>query len=452
MEKISLNFEFWRFCIDPEDEGIDQEWQIQDNQPYLEDKTRMGVPGCWDRKGAGDLSDYKGVAWFWRVFSLPESFEGKKYYLVIERMAHSATVFIDGEEIGKFQGAFLPFRFDISKCAAGEDHFLAIRIDARAEANRYVKPEIKEDDPLYCGIEEYSGIFGDVYIEMATFLDVEDLTLKTKLNYQADGTTINYAELTFELYIFNHSATDFKGKIHLNITRDYVAVAETTRDLEILAHNSRLSKIVFNVDLEPEDVWSPANPSIFNLAIKIMQGETSIIRIHKILGMRQLEYKNDTLHLNGKVFQGKGAIFPEYHPRFGYNLPSNYIHDELVALKEKGFSIIRPINGMFSLPLIELASRLGLLVIEDVPVVDLTAPEKNSFFTEYVNEVAFQPSVALWAINPRLTEKAESDPTIHRIVLDLEKLFNSRLDTSRYFVYKGNFGITEWERINPCSL
>src|SRR6056297_2479876 len=151
MEKKSLNFEFWRFCPDYDDLGLEQQWQFQDNQPYLEEKTRIAVPSCWDRKSAGELAEYQGIAWYWRVFSIPKSFEGKKYSLIVERMAHDVTVFVDGEEIGSFSGGFLPVEFDFSNISVGEDHFLAMRVDGREEAKRYLDPKIEEDDPLYAG-------------------------------------------------------------------------------------------------------------------------------------------------------------------------------------------------------------------------------------------------------------------------------------------------------------
>ncbi len=466
MNKKSLNFEFWRFCIDPEDEGLDQQWQFQDNQPYLEDKDRICVPSCWNRKTFGKYNDYQGVAWFWRVFRVPKEFHEKKTYLKISRMAHEATVFIDGEKIGNFKGGFIPFKFDISKITTGEDHFIAIRVDGRESANRYVQPDDSMADLMVLDtqkdknkqsesdinneslIEEYYGLFGEVSLETEELLVLDDISMDTKLHFEADGEALNYAELIFSLYVKNNSSEEYNGEVNIELSRDYVSVAEISRDIHILDNNSRLAKIVLHVDVGTEDLWTIEDPTVFNLSIKVGNEDGTPIELHEITGIRQLEYKEDKVFMNGEEIPKKGGILPIEHPQYGYSLPISFIQDKLGLLKKQGVNIIRPNQGTFTPLIIEMASRLGILVIEDIPVIELSLAEKQTYFKEYVNNLAFQPSIILWSVHPSLNKLAEEDPNIHKMIMAMEETFNSRLDPTRFFVYKGNLGIEEWEFIS----
>jgi beta-galactosidase/beta-glucuronidase len=422
----------WRFAIDPDDEGIAQQWANQENQAFLENKTRILVPSSWNRKSSKEFSEYNGIAWFWRKFSIPSYFSGKHVYLRVNGMANKATVFIDTEEIGSYNGSFLPFEFDITKFTDGKDHFIAIRIDGSAEANRYLSANLENN---------YLGIFGDVWIRAENDVILDEHSVSTKLFFEADNETVTYAELEFSLYIKNRSDQDYSGEITVEITRDYVQVLKSSRPVEILKHNSRLSKFVVHVMCDNNNLWCPENPFLYNINLSVESKNGVDITMEELLGIRETKWENGNFMLNGLPYEIKGFDFEIDDPNFGYNLPLSIVIDKMRKLKEININSIRPNKGIFSKFIIEIASRIGIMVFEDIPLVDLQLAEKQTFFKPYVNSVILEPSLILWSVN----RKSDIDNTDnYKILLDLQKQFTSQLDPNRNFLIHKDMVVKSW--------
>jgi beta-glucuronidase len=433
-EYFSLNG-LWRFCADPDKVGLDQQWKTQENQPYLDNKTRIFVPSCWNRKPWKKYADYKGVAWFWRSFRVPPHFNGKEIYLEITRIAHKAIIFIDSEEIGSFEGGFIPFQLKITKFADNQDHFLAILIDGSEEARRY---------SLIPDTQEYFGIFGDVNLIAEEFLVMEEFSHTTKIHFDDAGEKVKYAEIEFSIYLINNGDKDYAGNIKIVLSRDFVPIVETEREIELLKKNSRLAKIIINVEKADLYLWTPETPEIYNFSIIVGNEGGNIIGFNEILGIREVSIKNDEIILNHKPYDVVGFDFEIEEPTFGYSIPNTLIIDKLVKLKEANINTLRPNQGTFSPLIVEMASRLGFIVIGDLPVVNLSLGEKNTFFKKYVDSITYQPSLVCWSVSRRFTDQYESDPNMQKTILEMQKIFHSRLDPSRLFVPTGNIKAKSW--------
>ncbi len=432
-DAISLTGELWRFCPDVEDEGIEQEWFVQANQPYLEEKTRMVVPSCWNRETSSEYKDYHGVAWYWRTFRTPKSFLNKQIFLYFAQMAHKATVYIDGEKIGEFHGAFLPFKFDITKFEENKTHFLAVRIDGRKSANRFPSRDDEAD---------YLGIFGEVYIRAEKSLILEERSMETILRVDEISQQVNFGELIFSFYVKNTSEIDFTGTIRIGITRDYVPVVEIERPIDVLKNNSRLAKNVLHINKEDLDLWSPESPNLYKLSIRIGSKGEGMIHIDENIGIREISVIGEQILLNGTPFEIRGCDFPISSKQFGYSIPRTEILDKLKKMKEQNINTLRPSQGILSQFIIEAASRYGFLILEDIPITTLTTLEKQTYFNDYIYALTYQPSIALYTIKQSLNL---SDTVISKAIIDYEKMFTNKLDPTRYFLpIKSNFEAVSW--------
>ncbi|MCF2142026.1 MAG: hypothetical protein K9W44_18400 [Candidatus Lokiarchaeota archaeon] len=424
----------WRFCPDPDDLGITQEWMMQENQPYLEEKTRIIVPSCWNRSTWKKYANYSGVAWYWRIFRVPPQCHDHPTYIVFDGVAHSAKIFIDGKEIGSFSSGFLPFEIDISEFVDDQDHFLAVRVDNSNSTTRF---------PLIPDVQSYGGIFKDVKIISHEYIIIEERSIETILNFNDSNKRIRNAELTLSLYLRNRSDFDIQGKISITISRDYVPVVEIEKDIEILKQNSRLSKTLIHIDGNNLDLWTPDSPNLYNFKISCFNDELGeIFNIEDIIGIREIEVSENNIMINGKEMNLKGTIFPIDLPEYGYALPAQKIHDMLLEIKEKGYNIIRPNQGVFDRTIIELASRIGILVINDIPIISLSLLEKQQYFNLFANSITFLPALAFYSVNPNINI---SESKVRKSFEDIQKLFTNRLDPSRYMLARGMFGIEKWD-------
>ena len=73
------------------------------------------------------LYPYSGKVIYTREINIPESFRGKKLFLMMERTKPS-TVWVDGDSIGSYGHLYAPHRYELPALAVGK-HQLKIRID-----------------------------------------------------------------------------------------------------------------------------------------------------------------------------------------------------------------------------------------------------------------------------------------------------------------------------------
>jgi beta-galactosidase/beta-glucuronidase len=416
-EKISLDG-IWRFCADSENQGIDQQWALQENQPYLENKTRMIVPSCWNRDTWGDYANYSGAVWLWRTLRVPTRFDGKKVYLRFGGVVHALMVFIDGKQIGEFKGAFIPCEFEVpEEFCDHQNHFLALRIDNSPEKNVFTG-----STPA----KIYGGLVGSVELIAVDELTLEELTLSMKVPKP------NYAEIEFQVYLKNAAPQDFKGLLKIELTKDFVPMYEIEREVQVLKQNSRLAKIVMQLD-SPE-LWDLENPILYNLHLTVRAENSDLVMIefNEIVGIRQIDATENGIQLNGKPVTLNGCGFDLADPQFGFCLPDVMIFDKLAKLKQDGINFIRPQYGLFSQAVIEAASRIGILVVQDIPVVK----EREEYFRILIEQIKYLPALVCYSIHPGFNLTQADAP---KKITDLRQLFNSRLDPSRPFIV-GTFG------------
>ena len=374
------------------------------------------------------------MAWYWRVFRVPSHCQDHPTKILFEGIAHFAQIFVDGKEIGAFSGGFLPFEVDISEFIDNHEHFLAVRVDNSLESRR---------SPPLPNVNNYGGIFKPVKMVSEEDIIVEERSIETLLNFNEVNGKIRNAELTLSLYLKNRRDFDIKGDLRIVISRDYVPIIKIRKELEILKNNSRLSKTLIHIEGEDLDLWTPDNPFLYNFKIICSNEEFGeIFRIEDIIGIREIEVTSESFLLNNKKINLKGIIFPLDLPEYGYSIPPFIIHDMLCKVKTKGYNIIRPNQGVFDRTIIELASRIGLLVINDIPIISLTLLEKQKYFNLFANSITFLPALAFYSVNPAI------DLTNHQIRKDfddIQKLFTNRLDPSRYMLDRGTFGVEKWD-------
>ena len=435
----SLNSDLLRFAEDHHDEGLDQQWMEKDSQPYL-DKDRTIVPSTWNRETNVKHKDYEGVAWYFRMFKIPDTFKDREYNLVFKSISHHITIFIDGVKVGEpFHGSYVPVKYDTTNITAGENHFLAVRIDGRKETFRY--KEIKDT-------KLHSGIIGDVYIETKEYLVLHDFNISYELKDDpAEPGKIKYTELAFYFYLNNNSEKEFNGEVNIQLTRDYVDVASITREINVQKQNSRLAKIPLNVDMTNAELWSPENPALYNFSITIGNADGNLIEISEILGLRKIEFKDDFIYINRQKLIPKACEFQIENSDFGFDTPAMILQKQFTELKKEGYNVLRPNQPLISPAFFEYASRYGFIVINDLPLTKMTLKEKQNFFKAYIHSITYHASLALYSINPdhKDIKLSGSDPEFNQLLFDWEEILKD-FDPTRLFVPVSDFSIENWAK------
>jgi beta-galactosidase/beta-glucuronidase len=120
--RIDLNRD-WQFRADPASSGEAAGW----SSAIPADTEAVTLPHTWN---IGKLHDYLGVAWYFRRFTLPPPAAATHVELHFGATFYSARVWLNGKELGRHEGGFTAYSFDIAPASSGSN-VLAVRIDNR---------------------------------------------------------------------------------------------------------------------------------------------------------------------------------------------------------------------------------------------------------------------------------------------------------------------------------
>jgi hypothetical protein len=127
----------WEFCIDPDDVGLAQNWQVAGRFD-----RQIAVPGAWNAQGVtcdnaqllreceernlqgvvpelrgpGNessrmYSPFPGPAWYRRKVAVPKRWGGEQIWLVFEGVHRYAELWVDGVHLGRHLSYLTPFSF-----------------------------------------------------------------------------------------------------------------------------------------------------------------------------------------------------------------------------------------------------------------------------------------------------------------------------------------------------
>jgi beta-galactosidase/beta-glucuronidase len=362
----------WFFQKDPQMLGDQQQWFQQDNYQYIEAKYEIPVPGCWNVTDK-TLEDFVGTAWYFRQFSIPPEFNGKRASLCFSGVKEKAEVFLDGKNLGIHEGGYTSFSFDITGLYDEEPHFLAVKVT----------------NPKECG-----GIHDDVYIEFSDWIYLDDLILTQEIVWNTDNNP-KMAKITIKSYFKNDTDKEWNGAIHFAISYDKVMLVELDRDFNVQHQNSRLLTTVFQLD-NPQ-LWSPSDPHLYDLTTEVKDTSGKVFeQFTNILGIREFMVSGNHLLLNQKPIQFNGIEHEFKHKDFGLSLPKATIIRELKQFKERNINAIRLSKHPESSFTLEMMCRLGFLVIEEAGLLDYNTSFADKILKEIIVRDRNLPCILSW--------------------------------------------------------
>ena len=90
---------------------------------------RIRVPGCWEAQFE-DLVHYDGVAWYWRRFDIPSEWleAAGRIFLRFDAVDYAAQVWLNGKLLGRHEGGYTPFEFDVTSALRPAGNLLVVRV------------------------------------------------------------------------------------------------------------------------------------------------------------------------------------------------------------------------------------------------------------------------------------------------------------------------------------
>jgi beta-galactosidase len=152
-------------------------------------------------------------------------------------------------------------------------------------------------------------------------------------------------------------------------------------------------------------LWSPDDPYLYRVTTEIFDGERLLDRTTNPLGFRWFEFDAQRgFSLNGSKLQLKGTNRHQDFQGLGSALTNDLHVRDMEIIKEMGANFVRLAHYPQDPAVLEAADRLGLLIWEEIPVVNYITPgpefEANvhDMLRDMIRQHHNHPSVILWGI------------------------------------------------------
>ena len=358
----------------------------------------VNLPHTWNRddSAAEALGYRRGVGWYRRPLALDSSFAGKRIFLHFEGANQVADVFINGRSAGRHIGGYTAFTFEITEhVRIGAENLVTVRVDNSHD------PDIP---PLNADFTFYGGIYRDVWL-IAT--DPVHITLADhgSSGVFVETPVVSEAKATVRIRGTLVNATGGPRRVRV-VNRVFdpeareIAVLQST--VRLPARGSASFDLTSGRLLRPR-LWSPDDPALHRVVTEVHDGGRLVDRVVNPLGFRWFTVDPERgFMLNGRQHALHGTNRHQDREGFGNALP-NWVHREDVRLvKDNGFEFLRLAHYPQDPVVLEETDRIGLLVWEEIPVVNLItmsdAFDANSerMLVEMIRQHYNHPSVVMW--------------------------------------------------------
>jgi hypothetical protein len=289
-------------------------------------------------------ANYEGsIAWYRTSF---QAAKAGVYALSFQSANYLATVWVDGHRIGSHHGSYLPFE-ERAQLAAGT-HTVVVRVD-------WEDPAQQAREGFHRTWFNWGGLDGEVDVRAIGESELSQPTVQT---------TLSGAQATVRVSVLVHNYGPGRALVP---TGSLVRGAQTIAlsfPAVTLGHDQSTTDTTTVTVAQPA-LWSPASPSLYQLALSI-GGESSY---SARVGLRQLTWHGGHVYLNGQQLSLHGASIQEDAQGHGDALtPTD--QDRLVAeLKEIGANVVRSQHPLDP-ALLERLDEAGILVWQGIGPVE----------------------------------------------------------------------------------
>jgi beta-galactosidase len=372
----------------------------------------LDVPHDWGIEGPfrDDLPNdtaklpWKGIGWYRKHFSIPESDKGKRIFIDFDGAMANAKVWLNGQYVGTWPYGYQPFRLELTSHAKfGSENVLAVRLDTVNWGSRW-----------YPG----AGLYRNVWL------------VKTSPVHVAHwGASITTPTVTAETGEARLDATvenqgDAEARISVG-TEVFELSPDGTTGGRIAAASSppwtippgATARAESSLTVPHPKLWDLDAPHRYLMRITLRRGEDVVDVFDQPFGFRTIEFTpRDGFKLNGKRVFLKGTCNHHDLGALGAAFNLRALERQLEILKEMGGNALRTSHNPPAPELLDLADRMGFVVM--VEAFDCwrqgkTPNDYSRLFNDWhekdlkamVHRERNHPSVIMWSIGNEIAEQ-----------------------------------------------
>jgi len=369
----------WRFQFDPEDVGEREQWFTRDD--FAEE---ILVPFCWESPlawGEGERAgndvwystrvylepdkvtreNYRDaprhqIGWYVRHFEVPPGWrdgDAAKRRIVLHFCAADweTAVWVNGEFMGRHEGGYTPFEFDVTDALAEGRNRLTVRVFDPQDHSR--QPVGKQSN----WYTRTSGIWQTVYLEPRGASYIKKLHITPDVDAQAA-----------------HLEVEVAGPGKPTGLRVLVATPDGR------ATEYHIAGLKSGLMISDPALWEPESPNLYEVTVSLLgsgggtEAAEPLDMVDTYFGMRKVERRKlpgaeyEYVWLNDHPVYLCGALDQSFNPWGIYTFPTDeMIRSDIQRAKDFGFNFLRLHIKIDEPRLLYWADRLGVLLMCDMP-------------------------------------------------------------------------------------
>lgn len=354
-----------------------------------------------------DYSNYEGLAWYRRKFTLPAEAKDAHLRLRFEAVFYLARVWVNGTYLGEHEGGYTPFEFDVSGIARpGAENSLAVQVDNVRSPTRL--PAVLRQDWAY-DWWNYGGLVRDVVLEISSraFIAQQRVVSVPQLSEvdEADAATI-----TATVTISNTSTEPLAGTLTADVlddADDQSALSSPAAALVNLAPGES-ADVQLAVTFSSPKLWHFDHPHLYRWSASLLAADGQVLHTDEVtVGIRLVELKDARFYLNGEPVRLVGLTRHQDSPQSGLAETTTIMAADYDDLKMLNEVLSRPVHYPQSKFILDYADRHGILLIPEAPAWQLTQEQMNDDHMEELEKQQLRemiaadfnhPSVWAWSV------------------------------------------------------
>lgn len=305
--------------------------------------------------GVAKIVGKDNVLWYRNIIAVPSAMKGKDILLHFGAVDWQAEVFVNGQSVGKHEGGFDSFTFNITTfLKKGAQQEIKVRVwDPTDEGPQPRGKQVRKPEGIW--YTPVTGIWQTVWLEAVPKSHI----VTTKHTPDIDKHTITITALVENI-----------------IEGDQVNVEVRDGNTVVGVKQMDPSEIGV-ITLKDEKLWSPESPFLYDLSISLLRGGKVIDVVKSYFAMRKSSMAADAqgiqrMRLNNKFIFQYGPLDQGWWPDGLYTAPTEEaLKFDIIKTKEMGFNMIRKHIKVEPARWYYECDKLGMLVWQDMPSGDL---------------------------------------------------------------------------------
>ena len=303
--------------------------------------------------------------WYRRAFAVPSKWRGKRVLLNFGAVDWDATVWINGKEIGKHQGGYDAFTFDITDVlhAKGDNEIVVSVWDPTDAGPQPRGKQLRRSGGIW--YTPTSGIWQTVWLEPVRGSYLSNVKFTPDTDRQMVTISVDGR---------------FEGSKNSRVLISvYEGKSKITGNVLIARWNDAGKTGRQVISLPKPKLWSPESPFLYTAKLRVEADGKITDEIESYFAMRKISMARDDkgrlrIQLNNTNYFQLGPLDQGFWPDGLYTAPSDEaLRYDIEMTKKLGFNMARKHVKVEPERWYYWADKLGLLVWQDMPSGDRSA-------------------------------------------------------------------------------